>query len=185
MKKLLSFTLATLLACAINAAQFNWGIAGGEYYDQNGDELYTGTAFLYLGTVTASDTAFEVGTATFLASSGFDSVNWAYGNVATEANDLSSNDSLLSTAANQAYTLILLNKSDVTSLDGYEGFYTLITGTSAEEVLPGATNTKYASFVNYDAPISTTTEMGAVPEPTSGLLMLLGMAGLALKRKRA
>ena len=25
----------------------------------------------------------------------------------------------------------------------------------------------------------------AVPEPTSGLLMLLGMAGLALKRKRA
>ena len=26
---------------------------------------------------------------------------------------------------------------------------------------------------------------GAVPEPTSGLLMLLGMAGLALKRKRA
>ena len=24
-----------------------------------------------------------------------------------------------------------------------------------------------------------------VPEPTSGLLMLLGMAGLALKRKRA
>lgn len=26
---------------------------------------------------------------------------------------------------------------------------------------------------------------GAVPEPTSGLLMLLGMAGLALRRKRA
>ncbi|MBQ6341074.1 MAG: PEP-CTERM sorting domain-containing protein [Kiritimatiellae bacterium] len=25
----------------------------------------------------------------------------------------------------------------------------------------------------------------AVPEPTSGLLLLLGMAGLALKRKRA
>ena len=27
--------------------------------------------------------------------------------------------------------------------------------------------------------------VGAVPEPTSGLLLLLGMAGLALKRKRA
>ena len=29
------------------------------------------------------------------------------------------------------------------------------------------------------------TAVGAVPEPTSGLLLLLGMAGLALKRKRA
>lgn len=29
------------------------------------------------------------------------------------------------------------------------------------------------------------TATGAVPEPTSGLLMLLGLAGLALKRKRA
>ena len=31
----------------------------------------------------------------------------------------------------------------------------------------------------------TWTSVGAVPEPTSGLLLLLGMAGLALKRKRA
>ena len=29
------------------------------------------------------------------------------------------------------------------------------------------------------------TVTGAVPEPTSGLLMLLGMAGLALRRRRA
>ena len=27
--------------------------------------------------------------------------------------------------------------------------------------------------------------VGAIPEPTSGLLLLLGVAGLALKRKRA
>ena len=32
---------------------------------------------------------------------------------------------------------------------------------------------------------STWTSTSAVPEPTSGLLLLLGMAGLALKRKRA
>ncbi|MBR3923740.1 MAG: PEP-CTERM sorting domain-containing protein [Kiritimatiellae bacterium] len=29
------------------------------------------------------------------------------------------------------------------------------------------------------------TEVSAAPEPTSGLLLLLGMAGLALRRKRA
>ena len=27
--------------------------------------------------------------------------------------------------------------------------------------------------------------VGAIPEPTSGLLLLLGVAGLALKRRRA
>ena len=32
---------------------------------------------------------------------------------------------------------------------------------------------------------NTWNEMAAVPEPTSGLLLLLGMAGLALRRKRA
>ena len=32
---------------------------------------------------------------------------------------------------------------------------------------------------------STAWSTAAVPEPTSGLLMLLGMAGLALRRRRA
>jgi hypothetical protein len=32
---------------------------------------------------------------------------------------------------------------------------------------------------------NTWNEMAAVPEPTSGLLLLLGVAGLALRRKRA
>ena len=36
-----------------------------------------------------------------------------------------------------------------------------------------------------NASSATWTATGAVPEPTSGLLMLLGMAGLALRRKRA
>ena len=41
-------------------------------------------------------------------------------------------------------------------------------------------------FENEDDPIASTTPFaGAVPEPTSGLLLLLGVAGLALKRKRA
>ena len=38
--------------------------------------------------------------------------------------------------------------------------------------------------LSFATPISNAT-WSAVPEPTSGLLMLLGMAGLALKRKRA
>lgn len=41
--------------------------------------------------------------------------------------------------------------------------------------------------LEFDTPIASgkIVSVGAVPEPTSGLLLLLGVAGLALKRKRA
>ena len=46
----------------------------------------------------------------------------------------------------------------------------------------------YATSVAFGNMATATQNAGnwaAVPEPTSGLLLLLGMAGLALKRKRA
>ena len=42
------------------------------------------------------------------------------------------------------------------------------------------------TFSNVSANAQTAwTQTGAIPEPTSGLLLLLGMAGLALRRKQA
>ena len=41
------------------------------------------------------------------------------------------------------------------------------------------------TFGNMASATQNASNWAAVPEPTSGLLMLLGMAGLALKRKRA
>ena len=182
MKKLIITAAFACAAAFAQAANFTWGSAGGEWYDQNGDEMYGGTAFLYLGTVTASDTAFNTAAATLITSSGFDSDQWVYGNVDTD--NMSSSDLVTSTDAGQAYSIILVNKA-VSSLDGYEGEYTILTGLSERGELPGATVSYYAMFQNDSAPITTSSTMGAVPEPTSGLLLLLGMAGLALKRKRA
>lgn len=76
----------------------------------------------------------------------------------------------------------------------YYSVFTLIYDGSVGE---GATAKNYIAIDNGSKGISTaglmtatsgkqnTTAWTAVPEPTSGLLMLLGMAGLALKRKRA
>lgn len=185
MKKLLIMASIATTAMFANAASFVWGLGSGDYQDHEGNVLETGTAFFYLGTVTASESAFDVASATFIDSAGFDMDNYAYGKVAAlSASDLQSSDAITSTAAGQKYSIILLEKSGVSSLDGYEGYYTIVSGTSGDTgVLPGATNTYFADFANFTSSAYTTSQM--VPEPTSGLLMLLGMAGLALRRRRA
>ena len=76
-------------------------------------------------------------------------------------------------------------------------FYTLILngeGTAATYFTISADKTGTApssgylamGFMNLSAGAQTAwTQTGAIPEPTSGLLLLLGMAGLALRRRRA
>lgn len=180
MKKLLVLASAITMACAVQAANYVWGLGSGDYQDHNGNALETGTAFFYLGTVTASESAFDTSAATFIASAGFNADWYVYGSMDTD--NLLSSDKIASTAADQAYSIVLLEKSGVSTLDGYEGFYTIVDGASIEGVLPGTTPTYYADFSDFTTSAHTTTEM--VPEPTSGLLMLLGMAGLALRRRR-
>lgn len=183
MKKLLAFASAIIVASAVHASSYVWGLGSGDYQDHEGNVLETGTAFFYLGTVSASATAFDTSAATFIASSGFDSDYYVYGKIDTS--DLQSSDAIASTAAGQAYSIILLEKSGVTSLDGYDGYYTVVNGESTLGTLPGTTVTYYANFSDFTTSAYTTSNMSAVPEPTSGLFMLIGMAGLALKRKRA
>ena len=48
-----------------------------------------------------------------------------------------------------------------------------------------ATQSQTIAFGNMASQTQNASNWAAVPEPTSGLLLLLGMAGLALKRKRA
>ena len=189
MKKLITCATVVLAACAVHAASFVWGFGAGDYEDINGnrDDTYgvfaDGKAYLYLGTVTASESAFDFSKATFVTSAGFDIDTYAYGNVLTDA--LSDSDTVASTAAGQAFSLILVDQP-VNDLSNYEGNYVLYNGISTQGDIPGATVTHYAEFVQMSNPITASDwATMSVPEPTSGLLMLLGMAGLALRRRRA
>lgn len=56
---------------------------------------------------------------------------------------------------------------------------------SSVAVVAQATSTANILFGNMATATQNASNWAAVPEPTSGLLLLLGMAGLALKRKRA
>ena len=189
MKKILILTSAVVVACGLQAASFSWGFSSDSIQDSTGAYIDGGTALLYLGTVAASENAFDASSATLLASGG-QNADYTYGTA--NAGTTIDSAALSSTAAGQAYSLILLEKTGVTSLDGYEGNYILVTGSSEQGVNPmddtdtwGVFQTASAYSASAWKTMTAGGDPGNVPEPTSGLLLLLGVAGLALKRKHA
>ena len=189
MKKLMIAlgTLAT--ACSLQAASFIWGFSNGETVAKDGSYFGEGaysdaSAFLYLGTVSLTSGKFDFGTATMIAS--MQGMNADYNWSDTTAPGSSSSD-LVNANGGDAYTLILVDKGGLSSLTGFEGNAIIATGTSSGMSLPGTSgNTYYASFVNDTAfGASDWQSVASIPEPTSAMLLLLGFAGLALKRKNA
>ena len=194
MKKLVMFSAIVALACSVQAGSFLWGFQGGcdDPLGTSGGWYEGGTAFLYLGSVTFSDGAWNTSGATLLASGGYDGAV-GYGDLDATVATLPSNASVDS-AGGQAYTLILLDGSGVSSLTGYtgEGKYAYIeSGTSGGAYRMVGTDVEYYATMRSDTWVDNIAnggpwvELADVPEPTSGLLLLLGVAGLALKRKRA
>ena len=98
----------------------------------------------------------------------------------------------LSTASVSAGSITATTCSNDSLVGGttYQFFFTIEDNgkmfTSApKSALAQATSTVTIGFANMASQTQNASNWAAVPEPTSGLLMLLGMAGLALKRKRA
>lgn len=185
MKKLIVLASTAMLSCAVSAASFTWGFYSDSIIKPDGgddDFLEGGTALLYLGTVTATDKAFNTDSAKYITSAGQSSATYNFG-VFDGQNNPASSDLVTSTAAGQAYTLILLDKDGITDLAGYNGKYILATGVSGQDTDP-MTGTTWATFVNKTTYTGSDWQTMPTPEPTSGLLILIGMAGLALRRKQ-
>ena len=188
MKKLLIIASALTVACSVQAASFVWGFTSDEIVGptdayNDGGYLSGGSALLYLGTVTASENAFSGYSADKLLATGGQNGDYTFGTAAAGTKVSSAN--LSETTAGQAYTLVLLADSGVTTLDGYEGYYILAPGSSTQGVNPMDDTDTWGVFQNSTAyAAGNWSKMESVPEPTSGLLMLLGMAGLALRRRR-
>ena len=187
MKKLM---FAALVACAAafsaSAAEYQWGFSSDSSMLPDGsDYLDGGTAMLYLGTVTFADGTWNTSGATFLASGGMnDDYTFGY-----QSESGMPSDSAIDGAGGQAYTLILLSESGVGNLASYVGdgkFYFLSSGTSETGYyLNGTDRVDYGKML-YENPVTSWLEAKSdIPEPTSGLLLLVGGAMLALRRKRA
>lgn len=176
MKKLIMFAAVAVLACAGQAASIAWSASlAGQGATLNGNGAFVlafaGSDYadiVKLVTVDGSDTLQADLAAKALGS-------------AVNIRNNRGNATAAGEVANSPSTVFWMIFSDG-SYDGGKGVTwtaaTDVSGSFYEPPAPGTTFTlNAASFANSGT-------IASVPEPTSGLLMLVGLAGLALRRGR-
>ena len=186
MKKLVIALAAVAMGITANAASFAWKVQSGYIWDgaETPAKITSGTAYLlFESALSQSDlvTAFAA-------------------DAATAASTVSSKAVSTGTIGSNARIAETVFTSDVTTdqtayfvVFNDDKMYVSITA-GAEYAAVGETTVAFGSVTSSSKTFNDVADgyagagwygAVAVPEPTSGLLLILGMAGLALKRKRA
>jgi hypothetical protein len=183
MKKVVISAMATLVGLAVNAASCDWGAVGLAGFNGDSSAITADNVYAFESSVVGQQallTAFLAGgdtlgatlakgyTGEYDSGESAGSLGYIYGNG----------------AATKVYLAIVDDKNIfISSIE--EG----VTGAAGQS---GVVEFDLSEDINnkFAAGTKTYGEAGwysaaAVPEPTSGLLLLLGMAGLALRRKQA
>lgn len=160
MKKLLVIAAGILAGVSVNAASFTWGAAN--IYGPDGNKLSGVTASIYCDALSTE----ALGTA-----------------VTSSSGAISASSATFDAAQAVAGTSYDFYFIVTTTYEGKEVSYkSALKSVTAQDV--GAASIAFGNQATASR-ASGAWQSAAVPEPTSGLLMLLGIAGLALKRKRA
>ena len=182
MKKLMIMMAAIASAVVVNAASVTWGADVVEYSDESAIESGTywlvsmGAANDVSSFKVFEDGTYDFGSGTVVSSA---AITDAFG-VMGEMNGL--------TAANNGnyYALVIWDGKDAAA-GGLWGVSDAAKITGIVDDPP--TNGDSITFANgtdsFGAAMFANQAVAAVPEPTSGILMLVGLAGLALRRRRA
>ena len=179
MKKLLMAAAIVGSAISLNAATVTWGLTGITDSASNAAKAGMAAYFMDASTYSAftaleADKVAEYVTAKYTYSGETVLVSGRTGtsiNISTASGNLSAGDTA------NGYIVLFDTATPA------DAAYFAYTATQSKTVPDTGSNITlaYGTFATGTSGWQTT----AVPEPTSGLLMLLGMAGLALRRRRA
>ena len=177
MKKIMTLAGAILIATVTNAAAVGWNLAGATAYKGGSYDIFV------VGMNGVSDSAQIA--ALVAAGTSVDSYAFYTGGT------IAANGSGTVTAANSGKS-IAYNSTGTAAENTYSAFAVIWTSDNTKAsytstvsiTLANDSTSKSFAFNNQSTNLSNN-QFTVAPEPTSGVLMLLGLAGLALKRKRA
>ena len=190
MKKLMLVAAIALAGVAANAASVNWTASNIYQPGSTADKIGAGSGLVYYFC------AEEVGTSTLLAT--LASTETTLADKVSYLNTKSMDHAALDVAGKIShatewdkaagdYTFYGVIFADTTVAENGKFVVTAVTSSigwdNSANVMVGLGNQK--TLTQTAGNWSTVAAYSDVPEPTSGLLLLLGMAGLALRRRRA
>ena len=195
MKKLMLVLGVAAMAVGVQAASFNWSTGGVKAWGLGTADL---TAGLAAGQTYTAGGSTKKNADTMSNQLTSHSATWAYILTLTDATDASKTTTLSGSlaAANFQSRGIDFDLSDDLVVAGKDLNYSVIlTGTITDansktwevtsDTISGSWHVNDMGDIKLTTAPASTWSTASVPEPTSGLLMLVGLGALALRRRKA
>ena len=187
MKKIMIALAIAAFAVVSQGAYVKWSASN--VFAGNTTDRYSGTAYLFDSSVTSQQALFDAFAAAVAADTTFDIASMAIDSQTVSANGaITSKTSTYGNAVTSYQFYFAIVDGDNMYLSNLKNVTTSGSETTATAVGFGSQNSSSAGTFSSVAAAEGFQGAGywsAAPEPTSGLLLLLGMAGLALRRKQA
>ena len=190
MKKIMIALAAVAVATISQAASIDWSVANNSWTLNNGSKAAAGTAVYLIDGNTALDTiaaAINTSTGAFDADQSWVFASGATGNAKGAVSSTTATTDKLTRGTSYDFSVLMIDATDTSDIrfmvSATSPQTAYLSGTDEQASVAFGAATLGANALTASASAANGWAQ-VVPEPTSGLLLLIGMAGLALRRGR-